>query len=794
MGVVPPKEELMRLKLYDCLTIKITYIPSLAFRKSVVHNNGAPARTHMDTNFPASEGSTNTVEYLFYLLRDFDLTPGQAEVVLHLGNFLDSDTHDVFLLKGHAGTGKTFLIDALIKLLKAQRRAHALSAPTGRAAKVIQEKTHADAQTIHGMIYDFDKIEEHKTEGVEGSETYKLIVSLSANNAPADTVFITDEASLISDQYSEAEFFQFGSGYVLRDLMHFVNFDNNKHRKKLILIGDDAQLPPVGMSFSPALSADYLVKNFGVRVFEYELSDVVRQKADSGILKNVRPLRESLKNGVFNKLAFDTEPADVDRISLDQVVSTFLEASGNRVNSASVVITKSNAEAGMFNRSIRERLFLGQPEAASGDKLMVVKNAKVAGIRIANGDFAIIRSISDDRKVRWVTLRRKNEETGVVEEIPVELSFREAELGLRLTDGSAIFITTHILENLLYEDRAQLSSDESKALYVDFCQRYSDLRKDPQAFRQALMDDPFFNALRVKFGYAITCHKAQGSEWDTAIVSCTSFGNPLAADNFRWLYTACTRAKLRLFLLDPPRIEVGSGIKSAGLAPGLVGVPAYPGTIEATEAARRLAAAEPESPISSDPVRPAPVDFREVIRQRTEVLLAGAGIEIEGIDHNQYQEAYFLCRGESQTRINICYNGKLKITRVIAAQSDEMTDLVIAKLSHMVGESCAVLPTSKPADVAAGGAQEPSFAHPFLEAFHYKLSSRMQVHSIDVAALEQKQWFQRYSFQRLGENAAVDIYYNGKHVFTKCQPVGHVHQPSALLRDVIEILTVEMSA
>lgn len=755
---------------------------------------GARARTHLDTHLLTPDGLTSSAENLFYLLRDFELTPGQSEVVIHLGNFLDSDGHDVFLLKGHAGTGKTFLIDALIKLLRAQQRTYALSAPTGRAARVIQEKTQADASTIHGMIYDFDKIEEYKIEGVEGSETYKLIVSLSVNDAPADTVFITDEASLISDQHSEAEFFQFGSGYVLRDLMHFVNFDNNKHRKKLILIGDDAQLPPIGMSSSPALSTDYLRENFGVRVFDYELSDVVRQKADSGILRNVQPLRESLKSGVFNKLKFDTEPADVDRIGMDQVVSTFLEASGNSVNNTSVVITRSNAEAGMFNRSIRERLFLGQPAAAPGDKLMVVKNTKVSGIRIANGDFAFIRSISDDRKVRSITLRRKNEETGRVEEITVELSFREAELGLRLIDGSAVFAATNILENLLYEDRPQLSSDENKALYVDFCQRHANLRKDPQAFRQALMDDPFFNALRVKFGYAITCHKAQGSEWDTAIVSCTSLGNPLAADNFRWLYTACTRAKSHLFLLDPPRIEVGSGIKTAGLAPGLFSGSTFPSNAEGTAAPRRLAAADPASTASSDAGHPAPADFREAIRQRVEALLTGVAIEMEGIDHNQYQEAYFFRSGESQARINICYNGKLKITRVIAAQSGELSDLLMAELSGMVGESCAVLPGSTPGDAAATGVEGPSFAHQFLEEFHHKLTGRMQAHSIDVVGLEQKQWFQRYSFQRLGGHAAVDIYYNGKHVFTKCQPVGNVREQSALLRDVIEILTVEMSA
>lgn len=765
---------------------------SILFGEAVNKSGGASARKILDSNFLARDGLKTTAEYLFHLLRDFDLTPGQDEVVIHLGNFLDSNSHDVFLLKGHAGTGKTFLIHALVKLLQAQRRTYALSAPTGRAAKVIQEKTQADASTIHGMIYDFDKIDEHKTEGVEGSETYKLIVRMSVNDAPADTVFITDEASLISDQYSEAEFFQFGSGHVLRDLMYFVNFDNNEHRKKLILIGDDAQLPPVGMTFSPALSKGYLVENFGVRVFEYELSDVVRQKADSGILRNVQPLRESLKRGVFNKLAFDTKLADVDRVSIEQVVSTFLEASGNRVNNSSVVITRSNAEAGMFNRSIRERLFLNQPEAAPGDKLMVVKNTKVSGIRIANGDFAFVRSISDDRKVRRVTLRRKNEKTAAVEEVPVELSFREAELGLRLVDGSAVFVTTNILENLLYEDRPQLSSDENKALYVDCCQRYAKLRKDPHAFRQALMNDPFFNALRVKFGYAITCHKAQGSEWDTAIVSCNSLGNPLAADNFRWLYTACTRAKSQLFLLDPPRIEVGSGIKPAGVAPGLLGAPKNSANL-ATPAQKRLPTAvfEVNVPVPSDLATL--VDFREVIRRRVEALLRGAAIEIEGIEHNQYQEAYFFRHGESQARINICYNGKLKITRVIAAQSSGLTELLMAELSVMVGESCAAPPASNPGGAPSNGVQGANFTHQFLEEFDHKLSNLLHARAIEIVGLEQKQWFQRYSFQRNGEHASVDIYYNGKHVFTKCQPVGHVREPSVLLRDLIEILTVEMS-
>lgn len=738
---------------------------------------------------------SSSAAHLFELLAGFTLTPGQNAAVLALGEFLDEDEHDVFLLKGYAGTGKTFLIDALVKLLRHQRRSAFLSAPTGRAARIITEKTGQTATTIHSLIYDFDDIEELKTEGVEGSETYKVIVSLGVNDAPIDSVFVTDEASLISDQYSDAEFFQFGSGFLLRDLMHFINFDNNRHRKKLILIGDDAQLPPVGMSFSPALSPDYLRKAFGVRIREIELSDVVRQKAESGILKNVQPLRQSLKSDTFSKLSFETSLPDVSEIALPDLVPTFLASCNYKVNNRAVVITRSNAEAGRFNRSIREQLFPGMPEAAAGDKLMVVKNTKIQGLRISNGDFALVRSVSDERKTRTVRIRRKNEETSQVEEISVELAFREVEIGLRLIDGSAAFLTANIIENLLYADGPQLTSDEHKALYIDFKQRHGHLRRDRAAFSQAMLEDPYFNALRVKFGYALTCHKAQGSEWETAFVSCACLGNPLSRDNFRWLYTALTRARSRLYLLDPPRLAVGSGIKVAGgLGHGFFAAPQEFPIEKASSVGSRPSGAETLLAPTDDVAQAPSGGISQAMFNAVREALAGTDFAIEALEHYQYQEAYFIRRGTERARINISYNGRGRIARVLAVRDDDISADLVAALSGLVGEPLLVAPSAgSEAPSAAVHRPGPRFVHPFLEEFHIKLLALTQPHGIEVTGLDQKQWCQRYSFQSGGQQTQVDVFYNGRNVFAKCQPVGHVAEPSALLRKVMEILTVEMS-
>lgn len=725
------------------------------------------------------------------ILGEYVLTPGQSKVAQELGRFLDGDGHNVFVLKGYAGTGKTFLINALVKLLSLQKRSFALAAPTGRAARVITEKTQCAAFTLHSLIYDFDDIKELVVDGIDGSETFKLIAGLKVNVGTTNTVYIVDEASLISDVYAETEFFQSGSGYLLRDLFHFINFDHNNHAKKLILIGDDAQLPPVGMSFSPALDLDYLRTNHGVQCRMLELTDVVRQKSDSGVLKNVGPLRESLKNGIFNKLSFDTSYPDVTRVISDQVVPAYLQSCGHQVNNLSVIITRSNAEAGEFNRSIRENLFPNCSEAVPGDKLMVVKNALIDSIRVSNGDFVWVKSLDAQRTLRKVTLRRKNDETGMIEEIDIKLAFREAQLGYRNVDGTGIFFTTQILENLLYNDRPTLSSDEQKALYVDFCQRNNHLKGDRAAFRLALRDDPFFNALRVKFGYALTCHKAQGSEWPHAFVSCAAMGNPLSADNFRWLYTALTRTSDQLYLLNPPDIGIGDGISIVGNS---AVAPATSSTVSTavgpTSTVWSVPRHETVANKADGDAGPVVGDLTSIILGRVSAELTGTGIEIEGVEHNQYQEAYYFRRDEAQARINICYDSKSRITRIMAVKDGLLSAELVPTLSVLIGWSASSHTAAMAPKLATGARQ---FSQPFLDEFHQKLLTLTEERGIDVTGVKEMQWCQRYSFAGGGEAAEVDVFYNGRGVFRKCQPVGHVSAPGPLLREVLQLLTVGMS-
>ena len=305
---------------------------------------------------------------------------------------------------------------------------------------------------MHRTIYSFKDIREYKDADVDGTETYKFYAELSVNELPADTVFIVDEASMVSDAYSEAEFFRFGSGYILRDFLKYVNLDHNDHRKKVIFIGDDAQLPPVGMSFSPALDEKYLLREHSVRSTSYELTEVVRQKADSGVMGNSIALRNSLKKRVFNQLSVDFSTPDVQPVSHGDLMDRYLESCGGMINGESIVIAYSNADVAAYNRRIREHFFPGYEYVQAGDKVMAVSNSNAYGFFISNGDFGIVREVLGTTERRPVTIKRRNEETGQVESVSISLEFKDVVVGFRDLDGNAKFFEAKIIESLLYSD------------------------------------------------------------------------------------------------------------------------------------------------------------------------------------------------------------------------------------------------------------------------------------------------------------------------------------------------------
>lgn len=715
----------------------------------------------------------------------YALTGGQVELVNRLGQFLDGRTESVFLLKGYAGTGKTFITKGLTEYFSAIGRNYVLAAPTGKASKVIAVKTQSPAYTIHKSIYSFDDLAEYRDDDTEGTETYKFYAKLAVNSLSADTVFIVDEASMIPDVYQEAEFLRFGTGYLLADFLKFVNLDHNDHSKKIIFIGDDAQLPPVGMNFSPALDAGYLFREHNARSVCFELSEVVRQKSESGVIANAIPLRNALKAKSFNELTVDFGQPDVRKVEHADLMACYLESCGGKINGESIVIAHSNSDVADYNRRIREHFFPGCTKVTRGDKVMSVANRDADGIFISNGDFGLIRQVLSEPEKRYVILKRRNPDSGETDEIPVSLEFRDVVAGFKDINGVSHFFTAKIIEDLLYSKEPALSSDQNKALYLDFCIRNPNLKRSSMEFKHTLKADPYFNALRLKFGYAITCHKAQGSEWNSVFVKCKSHQSQLTADYFRWLYTAITRTAKNLYLLDPPNIRPWSGIKMVSpLALDILGA------AKAAEVPPAASVPSPQPAPASSPLYSGTFGIPEsatvLLSLLAEVrrLTDGKGIAVEDVLHNQWQESYRFKRGADSARVDISYTSRNKISAVashsVGGLGSELADL----LSPLKGRPL----------LAGGGSAvvDVSFPKQFLNDFHEKILGLCGASGITVQNVVEQQWSQRYSFVKDSAVAVYDVWYNGKDQFTKCQPVVTACSPGPLVGAVGQLLTEGM--
>ncbi len=703
------------------------------------------------------------------------LSDDQAACVGAIESFLADRTQRIFLLKGYAGTGKSFLAKGVTEFLSTQGREFRLAAPTGRAAKVMVEKTGREARTLHGLIYDFRTVREYAEEDLaDGSETFKFYAEIAANRDQANAVYIVDEASLVSDVYSESEFFRSGTGYLLQDLLSYVGFSDSENDRKIIFIGDPAQLPPVGMSSSPALDPDYLAARCGHLPAEYELTEVLRQKADGGVIRNVMPLRESLSKGSYSSLRFDFDN-DVQEIGAEDLVSFYMDARSEQ--RLPLVITFSNAEAADYNRAIRGELFPGREVVTVGDWLIVTANASAGGQFLANGEFIHVAGVEGAVERRSVTLRQRNGDTGAVETIEIPLIFRDLQIITSSLESENAVLSVKVLDDYLHGNASGLEAAYQRALYVDFLRRHPGLKRDdPQQFAQILRRDSYFNALRSKFGYAVTCHKAQGGEWEQVFVVCPPNRNPRTADYFRWLYTAMTRSSAKLYLVNPPKIR----IKAMGAARSTGH--ASPDGAGATQAAGApaIGAVSPQEA------------FRLSLLERVRAILTGAGIEIDDVAHHQNQEAFYLRRGAEAARVNIWYKDQFKVSSIRAHQAGSFSEEVGHLLAPLVGERPS--PLRQVAAEDAGPQAVPS--RPFLKDFHDRLQPLLEVRGIRITSLQEQQWSQRYAFARGAESVIIDVFYDGRDRFTKCMPVKQGGRwgltPGALLPEVLDVLTSEV--
>lgn len=687
-------------------------------------------------------------------LRDMfeqNLTADQQRCISALDGFLADDTQRVFLLKGYAGTGKTFLAGGLTEFLLAQGRMFSLAAPTGRAAKVIVNKTGQSARTIHSLIYDYSDMTDQTEDDDDGSATFKMIAKVRNNDDPVDAVAIIDEASLVSNVYSESEFFRSGSGHLLQDLIEHVGSTHSGNARKIIFIGDPAQLPPVGMSTSPALDADYLRETFGLDAASYELTEIVRQKAESAVIRNVIPLREGVTNGRFSSLTFSFDD-DVIQLPKDSVTPLYMKIREGRGPQAPIIVTHSNTEAANFNRAIRAVLFPGKSSVAAGDSVIVAANGFCGPHYVVNGEILRIDSVETTVERRSVQLLQKIGNSNVSEPINVALNFREVMVALPQSEGDDLVLKAKILDDFLHGDDASLASVQQRALYVDFLKRHKhiDRKKDRDAFQLALRSDPYFNALRLRFGYAITCHKAQGGEWSHVIVSCATPQNPRSSDYFRWLYTAMTRTSSKLYLVDPPEIRLkaaGTGwVTPSSTEPG-------PQSPEAGPPDQRAMAPEPDGSAPSLAISPQSL-FRTWLQTEIRNRLADTGIEIEDVAHHQYREAYFFKRGADAVRIDIGYKGNWTVSGVTCPRPDGFAEEIMARIAGLSGHK----PGTGTSVSASAGAPD----RPFLRDFHDRLIAALAKKGITAVNLKEQQWSQRYVIARGADSVTVDIFYNGK--------------------------------
>lgn len=701
----------------------------------------------------------------------YTLTSGQSSLIDELEKFL-SDQTPCFLLKGYAGTGKTFLMKGLTDFLLQSKRNFVVAAPTGRAAKVISQKTKHKAYTIHKTIYSNKDLKEFKVKDEDGTETFKFEYELKHNEDPNNTIYIIDEASMLSNVYSEGEFFRFGSGFLLKDLINYINFDNNDHNKKVIFIGDNAQLPPVNMNFSPAFDEKYLHENCNLVSSEFELTEVVRQEAESGILHNATKLRQALKANIFNQLDIETNFKDINQTKHEDLLSKYLEACNNTIDEETIIVAYSNSSVKEYNDFVRNHFFPNQNTITVSDKIILVSNNyNYPQMELLNGDFGIVKEVSPTNESRTIKLKRKNRRNETIE-VNVPLTFRNVTITFTDEDFKKHDIECKIIENLLYSRHRDLSSDELKALYIDFKIRNSKLKSGTKEFKDALRSDKYFNALRIKFGYAVTCHKAQGGEWTNTFLNCKTSMGYFNSSYFRWLYTGITRAKKNLFTIDEPHFAIGGHL--------------IPPKTEHLKLKDNILVLNEE--ISDLEI---PFDFSNEVPFVKHIFLAineylkDENISISNIKHDSFKEHYTFSQGNESAKFIFHYKIKKIVSNIQQITTNSLTEKVYSILKQI--ENKIIVVANEEVELPE---IEFEFDKEFLKEFYKSIKKKLESSNIRITEIKHPDYHEIYKFERGGFVATYKFWYKKNGVFGKVEII----PPTTGLADEInELLKNEVS-
>ena len=463
-------------------------------------------------------------------MSEIKLTPHQQQAFNAVQTFVKGDEQSIFILKGYAGTGKTTLVKFLLDwLAELETVKPVLLASTGRAAKVLENKAKYEAFTVHSHIYSFEVLEEKggkKEDAWNANKSGQLLLNFGLKSSPpseSKILYVVDEASMLSHiSANENSLTKFGSGNLLLDLLQFVG------ENKILFVGDPVQLPPPtgNNPFSPALNAEFMQKNFNKPTGQFELTEIMRQKEGNAILdlatdiRNIVIRRENRDwEQVMDKKASSIYTPFTQNIMIDR----YLGAVGKSWDKA-VILTHSNKQAYFLNMAMRKKLFKGEPpmHLLVGELLMVTQNSYY--VPLANGDQVIVRSVKPAGN---------------------RAGFRFLEVEVEALHNKQIYKTL-LLQDFLFRPEANLDPEKQRHLLIDFDKRARNrnLKRNSKDYKDAMLNDPYLNALRAKFGYAVTCHKSQGGEWSEVFINLSETLNMLDIETrFRWLYTAVTRAQ-----------------------------------------------------------------------------------------------------------------------------------------------------------------------------------------------------------------------------------------------------------
>ncbi|MBK6354609.1 MAG: AAA family ATPase [Saprospiraceae bacterium] len=702
-----------------------------------------------------------------------NLSQGQETALAKLEAFLAGPAN-VFMLKGYAGSGKTAILKGLVDYFNTSDKDFALMAPTGRAAKVIREKTGQEAFTIHKSIYSYEDMVE-----IEEGDSFYYYYKIRNNIDVTGKIFIVDEASMLSDANNESEFFRFGSGHLLSDLITYTRVAHENVKSKIIFVGDPCQLSPVGDNSSKAFEANYLKEHFNLSSEETEMKEVQRQGGDSGILRAAAKIRKSISAHFFNDFNLRSNGNDILNPSYEAFLDIWQESA-----SPKIIIASKNKTCLDLNLQIRERIF-GNANLPVQKSDIVIMGGNNYRKGVFNGEFAVINEVSDTVTQRTIALRAKNSITLYWRD--VELIFPDAESNNKVVKGK-------MLENFIYGDN-YLKPEETQALYVDFTSRHKGLKPKTEEFKEAIMQDEYFNCLLMKYGYAVTCHKAQGGEWDNVFTvwdndnmegfDCFTDKQRRASktnqDFYRWAYTAITRASKTLYALNPPVLNSYSAMAFLDVTVlnalnELTGNQVQTEEINLdNELLQQLSVLNLlEQPV---PLQDHFIKVRHAVRKQY--------IDIVGWEKIGYEIRYSFLREKDKAVFKTFVNGKYEFRNAISpmpnlSPSSTFNNTLAEILNHLPNVSI----KRNTAETIISQIEfdfELEEMFPFTRSLFDDLVLLFKETDIAIDDIEHQQYKERYTFKRNNETAVVDFEYKKNGFFGRVVPIQNMTNSQLLL-------------